>query len=175
MRWQQLIIDMYQRMSQEIEQVLNGLTIEDMHKRPAPGANPIGWLCWHTARSLDRQLGDVVLGRQLWITGGWHKKFNRPPDLNDTGVGHTDAQVDGLRIPDVKTLLAYHRAVMNETLRYLARLSEDELDRECENSQHPGTKTAVHLRLMGTLNNLQHVGQAGYVRGLIKGQGWYGR
>jgi hypothetical protein len=175
MRWQQLIVDLYQRMSQEMEQVLDGLTIEDLHKRPAPGANPIGWLCWHVTRSLDRQLGDVFLGEQLWIKDGWHLKFNRPPNLNDTGVGHSDMEVDNLRISDVQTLLDYHRAVMDDTVRCLTQLSESDLDKKCASSQHPGTKTALHLRLVGTLNNLQHVGQAAYVRGLIKGHRWSGR
>ena len=175
MRWQYLMVDAYQQMSQELEQVLDGLMVEDLHQRPSPGANPIGWLAWHVTRSCDRLLGDVVLGEQIWISEGWHKKFNRPPDLNDTGVGHTDAQVDGLEIADVKTLLDYHRAVIKPLLRYLDRLTENELDRECANSQHPGTTRAVHSRLIGALNNMQHVGQAGYVRGLLKGHRWYGR
>lgn len=175
MKWQQFITDQFQRMSAELEQVLDGLTIEDIHKRPAPGANPIGWLCWHVTRSFDRLLGDVVLGEQLWIKDGWHKKFNRLPDFNDTGSGYTDAQVDALKIPDLKTLLAYHRAVMRPLLNYLGNLTEKELDRQTPDSQRPGTTRPVHDRLIAVLNNLQHVGQAGYVRGLLKGRGWYGR
>jgi hypothetical protein len=117
----------------------------------------------------------VVLGQQLWISEGWYNKFSRPADLNDTGVGFTDAQVDALKIPDVKTLLDYERAVAKQLLSYLANLTENELDREAPNSQTPGTTRAVHLRLIAILNNLQHVGQAGYVRGILKGHGWYGR
>jgi len=37
------------------------------------------------------------------------------------------------------------------------------------------TTTTVEQRILGTINNFQHVGQAGYVRGLISGIGWYGR
>jgi hypothetical protein len=175
MKWQQLIVNAYETMFQELEKVLDGLTAEDLHKRPSPGANPIGWLCWHTIRSCDRLLGDAVLGKQLWISEGWYKKFNRPPDLNDTGFGHTDTQVDALRIPDVKTLLSYEQAVKKALFSYFLGLTEKELDREAATSIKPGTTTAVHLRIVGALNNLQHVGQAGYVRGLIKGHGWYGR
>ena len=175
MRWQQLIIGTYQRMSRELEEVLKGLTTEDLHQRPAPGANPIGWLCWHATRSMDRTLGDVIKGEQLWIKDGWHKKFNRAPDPNDTGYGHTDAQVDALRIPDVQTLLAYRRAVMAVTLKYLENLTEKELDRECEYSVEPGAKRAASLRIIANINDLQHVGQAAYVRGLIKGHRWSGR
>jgi hypothetical protein len=165
----------YKNMFQELEKVLDGLTVEDLHKRPSPGANPIGWLCWHTIRSCDRLLGDVVLGKQLWISEGWHKKFNRPDDFNDTGFGHTNEQVDALKIPDVKTLLDYERVVAEPLLKYIERLTEQELDRETPNSQVPGTTRPAHLRLAGALLNLQHVGAAAYVRGMIKGHGWYGR
>jgi hypothetical protein len=175
MRWQQMMAGSYQNMFQELEKVLAGLALEDLYKRPAPGANPIGWLCWHTVRSCDRFLGDVVLGQQLWITDGWHTKFGRPADFNDTGSGYSDSQVDALKFPAVQTLLDYEHAVADALLKYLAGLTENEFDREAPNSQSPGTTRAVHARLLGILNNYQHVGQAGYVRGMIKGHGWYGR
>jgi hypothetical protein len=175
MKWQQLIVNLYEAMFQELEKVLNGLTTEDLHKRPSTGANPIGWLCWHTIRSCDRFLGDAVLGEQLWIKDGWHNKFNRPPDLNDTGFGHTDTQVNALKIPDVKTLVAYEQAVKKSLINYLQGLTEKDLDREAASSIRPGTTASVHSRVSGTLLNLQHVGAAAYVRGLIKGHGWYGR
>jgi len=173
MKWQQLMIDIYKRTSAEIEQVLDGLNIEDLHKRPATGANPIGWLCWHATRSMDRTIGDVILGEQLWIKDGWHRKFNMPPDPQNTGYRHTDAEVDALKIPDVRTLLDYHQAVMEVTLQYLERLTEHELSKEYPFSVVPGTKRAVYLRIIANIQDIQHVGQAGYVRGLIKGQRWY--
>ncbi len=175
MKWQQMIADAYHSMFSEIEKVLDGLTVEDLHKRPFPGANPIGWLCWHTVRSCDRLLGDVVLGQQLWISAAWHKKFNRPADFNDTGYGHTNAQVDALKIPDIKTLLDYMSAVKEPLLRYIEGLTEKELDRGTPSLQMPGTMQPVYLRLVHVLNNMQHVGAAAYVRGIIKGHGWYGR
>jgi hypothetical protein len=175
MKWQHYFVESYQNMFRELEKVLDGLTGTDLPRRPAPGANPIGWLCWHTVRSCDRFLGDVALGQQLWITEGWHAKFSRPPDSNETGSGFTGDQVDALRIPDVTTLLNYERAVAGALAEYLGQLTEDELEREAPNSQSPGSTRPVHARLLGILNNYQHVGQAGYVRGIIKGQGWYGR
>jgi len=175
MKWQQFLVEQYQSMFRELEIVLDGLSVEDLSRRPAPGANPIGWLCWHTVRSCDRFLGDVALGQQLWISQGWHTKFNRIPNFNDTGVGFTDDQVDALRIPDMKTLLEYEKAVARALSKYLGDLTEEELDREAPNSQIPGSSRPVHARLLGILNNFQHVGQAGYVRGMIKGPRWYGR
>lgn len=175
MKWQQLLVNVYQRMSQDFEEVLNGLTIEELHQRPAPGANPIGWLCWHATRSLDRTIGDVIQGEQLWIKEKWHAKFGRSPDPNETGYGHTDTQVDSLKIPDIQTLLDYHHAVMKTTITYLEKLMEDELDRECDFSAEPGAKGTVYLRLISNIHDAQHVGQAAYVRGLINGHRWSGK
>ena len=176
MRWQQLLVNVYWRLSKEFEEVLDGLTVEDLRKRPAPDANTIGWLCWHATRSLDRTVGDVMWGEQLWIKDGWYAKFGRQPNPNDTGFGHSFEEVARLRIPDVKTLLDYHRAVMEQSVKYLNNLSEDELEREFDNSVHPGTMAPVYLRIIGNINDcFQHVGQAAYVCGLLKGQGWLGR
>jgi uncharacterized damage-inducible protein DinB len=176
MKWQQLMIESYQRISKDLFEVLDGLSIEELHKRPSMSANPVGWLAWHVTRSCDRLVGDVILGEQLWIKNSWHRKFRRPPDLNDTGVGHTNTQVDSLFIPDINTLEDYHKAVMEQIIKYLENLTEKELDREAPNSQHPGTTTPVYQKITGGLvHNLQHVGQAAYVRGLVKGHGWAGR
>jgi hypothetical protein len=176
MKWQQLLIDAYQRLSQEFENILDGLKPEDLHKRPAQDANTIGWLLWHTVRSLDRTVGDVMYGEQLWIRDRWYEKFGRQPDPNETGWGHTFEEVGRFRVPDIKTLRDYQRAVIEASVKYLEELTEEELDRECPLSTHPGTTASAGRRVVGNINDcFQHVGQAAYVRGLLKGQGWLGR
>lgn len=54
MEFQLLITDYFIRISDELERVLDGLTIKDLNKQAAPGANSIGWLAWHLTRSHDR-------------------------------------------------------------------------------------------------------------------------
>lgn len=175
MKWQQLLINIYTRTQEETEKILNGLTVEDLHQRPSPGANPIGWLIWHATRSMDRTIGDAILGKQLWISEGWHKKFNMPPDPLNTGYGNTDAQVDALKIPSVQTLLDYHHAVMKVFLNKLETLKEADLDKEYPYSIEPGAKVPFYRRVMSITHDNQYIGQAAYVRGFIKGHGWYGR
>jgi hypothetical protein len=176
MRWQQMIAEAYENMFGEMEKVLDGLSIEELHKRPSLGANPIGWLCWHAIRSCDRLLGDVVLGKQLWISATWYRKFNRPPDANDTGHGHTLAQVDGLFISSNTVILDYARAVKEPMIAYLKKLSAGELGRESPDSRYPGTTLPVYQRITGILaHSIQHLGEANYVHGILKGHGWYGR
>jgi hypothetical protein len=176
MKWQQLLIDIYTKLSLEFKVVLNGLDLDDLHERPAPDANTIGWLLWHTIRSLDRTIGDIMYGEQLWIKDEWHKKFGMKPGANETGVRYSFEEVGKFRVLDIQTLLEYHDAVVQTSIKYLENITEEELDREFNNSLHPGTTSPVNVRITGnTSENFQHVGQAAYVRGLLKGQGWLGR
>jgi hypothetical protein len=176
MNWQSMIAEAYENMFQEMEKVLDGLSLDDLHKRPSLGANPIGWLCWHSIRSCDRLLGDVVLGKQLWISAGWNRKFNRPPDPNDTGKGHSLATVDALFIPSTKMLLDYANAVKAPFLAYIEKLTNQELNKEYPSSQALGATRPIYPRVTGILmHNFQHIGEANYVRGILKGHGWYGR
>ena len=175
MKWQDLIAETYRTLSEEYENTLDGLTIDDLHKRPAPDANTIGWLLWHTARSYDRTVGDVMSGEQLWIKEKWYKKFKRNPNLNDTGYRHSPEEVGDLYIPDVETLRDYQRAVIKTSVEYIEKLTEEELDRDCPLSTHPGTTATAGMRIIGNINDCyQHVGQAAYVRCLIIEQGWLG-
>ncbi len=113
---------------------------------------------------------------QLWTKGKWYAKFNRAADPADTGFGHTLEDVAAFKSPDSKTILEYQRAVLERTKSYrVGKLSETELEREFENPRNPAMNT-VRARLLAIINdNIQHVGQAAYVRGMFKGQGWYGR
>ena len=176
MEWQQLIMDLFLRISQELERVLDGLTVNDLNQRPSSDCNSIGWLAWHLTRSHDRNITELAGEEQLWIKGGWHAKFNRSPDPSETGFGHSSEEAAAFRSPDGKTLLAYHRAVLERSKDYIdSKLSETELARESK-SPTLATVNAVGVRLVGVINeSLQHVGQAAYLRGLLKGEGWIGR
>ena len=176
MEWQKFIMHIYIWISQELERVLEGLTVEDLNQRRRPSCNSIGWLAWHLTRSQDRAVEDLMGEEQLWTKDKWYLKFNRAPDPTDTGYQHSMEEVETFKSPDSRTLLAYHRAVLEQSLRYISsKLSEAELDREFVNPTFTYRKT-VRERLLGLINEgLQHVGQAAYVRGLLKGTGWLGR
>ena len=105
MEWQQLILDLFLRISQELEKVLNGLTVEELNQQLAPDCNSIGWLAWHLTRSHDRNLSELARKQQLWIKDKWYARFNRSPDPADTGFGHSPEDVEAFRSPDSKTIL----------------------------------------------------------------------
>ena len=175
MNLRQFVLDIYDLRYQEMEKAITGLTPDQLNFRPKPESNSIGWLIWHAARSQDRMNADIFGEDQLWVSAKWHVKFNRLPDQKDTGFGHTPMQVAAFNTPDAFTLLDYARAVYEHTKSYVTtRLTEDDLQREVK-SPTLGTTATVKQRILATINDFQHIGQAGYVRGMISGIGWYGR
>ena len=124
--------------------------------------------------------GDVRPGYRLHEKflnkDNWYTKFNRTFDPIDTGIGHSIEDTVAFRSPDASTLLEYHRAVLEQSKRYItSKLSETELNREFDKPKYP-TITNVRTSLMRLINdNMQHLGQINYVRGMLKGWGWLGR
>jgi hypothetical protein len=169
MGWQNLIIDIYERTYKVLESVLEGLTTDDLNKQPDPDCNSIGWMTWHLTRGRDRAISDLLGEPQLWIKDGWHGKFNRPADPGDTGFGHSSEDVVAFKSPDSATFLAYHKAVLERSKSFISDLAEADLERKLDSPVFP----SVGARLTGNISdNLQHAGQAAYVRGLLKGKGW---
>ncbi len=171
MEWPRFIADLLGRASRELEAVLDGLSVDDLNRQPRPDSNSIGWLAWHLTRSFDRALGDFTAAEPVWTRDGWHQRFGRPADPGETGFHHTAEEAAAFRSPDGETLLAYHRAVIAELRDYLGGLSEAELDRAVD-SPTLGETRPLSGRLEGIINDgFEHVGQAAYVRGLLKGRG----
>ena len=169
MEWQQLIIDIYVRISQVLDRALEGLTQDDLNQQPNPDSNSMGWLAWHLTRVQDRAIADLAGEEQLWIKDEWYSRFIRPADPQDVGVGHSSEDLAAFRSPDAQTLLAYHHAVLERSKHYINNLSQTDLDREIDHPRYP----RVGLRLPAIISdNLQHAGQVAYVRGLLKGKGW---
>jgi len=170
MEFQQLLIKVFERASQMLEKALDGLTQDDLNYLPNPDCNSIGWLAWHLTRVQDSAISNLMDKEQCWIADKWYGKFGRNPDPTDRGVGHTSVDVSNFKSPDSKTLLDYYCAVFKQTKEYINKLSTAELGREVDNLRSP----LVGLRIAGIINdNIQHVGQIAYLRGMLKGKGWY--
>jgi hypothetical protein len=180
MKWQQLVIDSFQRQAQELEKVVEGLTEDDLSRQPQPDCNSIGWLVWHVLRSVDRNMSELIGEEQLWIKDKWHAKFGCAADPSETGYGHTAEQARTFKSPPVDVIKDYQKALMIRVENYINnRLTESDLDREYHSPTFKD-KRVVESAIVGQFfHGMHHVGQAGYVRGLLKGQGkgkgWYGR
>ena len=109
MEWQDLLIDGYGRIFGVLKHVLKGLKEEDLSWQPHPDCNTIGWLLWHLTRVQDGHIADLMGEEQLWTKEGWHAKFNRAADPEDSGFGYSPEQVAAFRVPEIQSLLDYHR------------------------------------------------------------------
>ena len=174
MSWQELVWDQFVRIEQELSQALDGLTVEDLNRQPALDCNSIGWLAWHLTRSHDRNMFELMGKEQLWISDKWHARFGRAAEPNETGVGHTPEESKSFRSPEAWVVMEYHHAILKRIEPYiLSILTEEELARETYSPTLQNTTTAMR-RITGVIQQgFLHTGQAGYVRGMLKGRGWY--
>ena len=172
MGWYDLLVDAYERLPEFLNNVLRGLSDDNLNWQPRSDCNSIGWLAWHLTRQQDAQIASLMNEQQLWLSDGWSSRFNYPPDPEDVGFGHTPEQVSLFKSPDIQTMLDYHYAVLDRTKRYLVTLSQTDLDRELDEPWFQPLPT-VGVRLISILEDgLLHAGQAAYIRGLIQGKGW---
>ena len=93
-------------------------------------------------------------------------RFGRLFPVGDTGYGHSSEDVDQLGSVPAETLTGYHDAVYRATVDYLAGLDDAEFDRIVDTRWDPPVTLAV--RLVSVVDDdIQHAGQAAYVRGLL--------
>ena len=158
-----LLIEGFGRIPELYESVADGLDEDRLHRR-IEGGNPIGWLLWHLARVQDHHVAGLSGRPQVWEE--WQGRFGLPNDTDDIGYGHTDEDVDAVRITDPQLLVGYHREVALATMRYLDTVDEAELERVVDPDWTPPVTAGVRLiSIQGDC--LQHLGQAAYVKGLL--------
>ena len=94
----------------------------------------------------------------------------------ETGLGHTSEQVKSYKSPPTGVILEYYRAVMKKVKSYIdTKLDEKEIFREYYSPTFKRTSKVIDTIAGLSWHGGNHIGQAGYVRGLLKGKGWYGR
>jgi uncharacterized damage-inducible protein DinB len=162
----ELLADAFGRVREEVHHAVDGLTAEQLAFRPGPDANSIGWLVWHLARVQDDHVAAAAGFGQAWLTAGWADRFGLPLDPADHGFGHDAAQVASVRIASAELLTGYYDAVHEQSLRYVRDLTDADLDRIVDTRWDPPVTLGV--RLISVIDDdVQHAGQAAYVRGLL--------
>nr|WP_240188756.1 DinB family protein [Nakamurella flavida] len=156
--------DAFGRVHSTVHAVLSGVEPEVLTYRPDPAANTVGWLVWHLTRVQDDHIAGVAGHEQVWTADGWATRFALPFDDDAIGYGQDADEVAAVR-PSADLLLGYLDAVHERTTAYLATLTDADLDRVVDEAWDPPVTLAV--RLVSVLNDdLQHAGQAAYVRGV---------
>ncbi|MEU3663401.1 DinB family protein [Streptomyces sp. NPDC032940] len=162
-----VLIEGYGRIREEVHAAVEGLDPDGLNARPADDANSVAWLVWHLTRVQDDHVADAFGLDQVWLTGGWEKRFGLGLPRLDTGYGHSSAKVAKVRVDSGDLLTGYHDAVHEQTLGALRSLAAKDLERIVDDNWDPPVSLGV--RLVSVLSDdLQHVGQAAYVRGLVQ-------
>lgn len=164
-----LLRDAFERVRDGVRDLVAGLGPEALTYRPDPDANSIAWLLWHLTRVHDDHVADIAGREQAWIGDLWIERFDLPFDAADTGYGHRSEEVAAVRLDDPQLLTDYHEAVAQRTFEYLDAVDGDELDRVIDERWDP--PVTVGVRLVSVINDqMQHLGQADYVRGMFERQ-----
>jgi hypothetical protein len=161
-----LLADAFGRVRDAVAGSVDGLTPAQLAFRPDAEANSIAWLVWHLTRVQDDHVADVAGWEQVWTAAGWCERFALPFDARAHGYGHTAAEVGAVQT-DASLLLGYHEATYDQTLRFVAGVTAADLDRVVDTRWDPPVTLGV--RLVSVIeDDLQHAGQAAYVRGIVE-------
>ena len=162
-----LLIDAFERVRDAVHRVVDRLTPAQLALRPMGEANSIVWLVWHLTRIQDDHVAGVALSEQVWTSEGWVERFGLPCDPTDTGYGHHAQDVAAVTVESGELLTGYFDAVHRRTVSYLQTLSGNDLDRIVDDRWDPPVSLGVRL-VSVIADDLQHAGQAAYVRGIIE-------
>lgn len=154
-----------------LERALDGLTDADLIKQPSEQTNPIGWLLWHQTRVEDATIAAILQQPQVWVDQDWASPLGMTADAEDLGIGHTLEQVATFQ-PSLSALSGYRQAVRERTLSCLATLTDDDLEGDITIAGRGTGKAKDYLTGL-TLDYTQHTRQVAYLRGYLKGKGWF--
>jgi uncharacterized damage-inducible protein DinB len=159
-----LLIDAFDRVREAVHQAVAGLTPDQLGHRIDPGANSIAWLVWHLTRIQDDHLAGVSGLEQVWTAAGWADRFGLPFRKSATGYGHAPDEVAAVQVESGALLTGYLDAVHEQTVQYVASLTDDDLARVVDTWWDPPVTLAVRL-VSVIADDLQHAGQAAFIRG----------
>lgn len=161
----EILVDGFGRIRESVHAVVDGLTEDDLAFRLDSEANSIGWLIWHLTRVQDDHIAAAGGLDQVWYTG-WQEHFALPLDRGDTGYGHDSEEVVAVRV-SADSLVAYHDATYQQTISFIQDLTEADMARVVDKRWDPPVTMAV--RLVSVMDDdMQHVGQAAFVRGILE-------
>jgi hypothetical protein len=161
-----ILIDAFERIKQVTNNAIEGLDVKGLAYRPSNDANTIAWLAWHLTRGQDQQIADLAGTEQVWTAGGWYDKFDLPYGPESTGYGHSSDDVAQIKASD-ELLLGYLDAVHAKTVEFIKTLDDKDLEKIVDKRWDPPVTMAV--RIVSIISDdLQHAGQAAYIRGLLK-------
>jgi hypothetical protein len=160
-----LMVDAFERIRDSVHPAVNGLSAEELAFRPDSESNSIAWLVWHLTRIQDDHMAGLAGTEQVWTANDWVERFGLPLDPDDTGYGH-DPDTVALVTADAHALIGYYEDVHQSTLEFVRTLEKADFGRVVDQSWDPPVTLSVRM-VSVIVDDLQHVGQAAYVRGIL--------
>jgi hypothetical protein len=162
----ELLLDAFGRVQEEVHNLLEGLTAEQLAFRVDADANSIAWLVWHLTRVQDDHIAEVAGTEQVWTSDGWVARFGLPLEPEATGYGHRSDDVAAVRVDSADLLAEYYDAVHDRTVKFVEQVTDPDLDRVVDRRWDPPVTLGVRLvSVIG--DDLEHAGQAALIRGLV--------
>ncbi len=164
-----VLVDAYQRIRELVHQATLDLDGPPLTYRPDDGANSIAWLVWHLTRIQDDHISEIDGSEQIWLHSPWAGQLGLLADASNLGQGDGPEQVASINPSSPDALIGYHDQVMDHSISFIRSIDASELDRIIDRSYTP--PVSVGVRLVSVLSdNLQHAGQARYLRGILDRQ-----
>lgn len=161
----EILVDGFLRVQEEVHAAVEGLSLDELTFRVDADANSISWLVWHLARVQDDHVADAFGLEQVWLGDGWQERFGLPFAKHAHGYGQSSTDVAAVRA-DAASLAGYYDAVHAQTIQQVEKLTDADLPRVVDQNWTPPVTLAV--RLVSVISDdLQHVGQAAFVRGIV--------
>ena len=164
-----LLLEVFGRIHGTVHRAVDGLSNDDLAFRADDEANTIAWLTWHLTRIQDDHIAGVAETEQVWTSGGWVERFGLPFHPQAHGYGHGPADVAAVQVESAELLARYYDAVHERTIRFVRGLTDAALPRIVDEYWDPPVTLGVRLVSI-IADDLQHAGQAAFIRGIIDRQ-----
>jgi len=183
----QLFLYCHDGLHSGIGRALEGLSDEQIRRRPGPQLGSLAWLLWHLVRVEDIAVNRIVADRpQVFNPQEWLPRLNLA--RQDVGTGMSDEEVaDVSATVDLAGLRAYWAAVRQRTGEVVGALPVEELSIPVEPAHlrrvildegmfqgYQPQEAAFAVRPKGTwlgsdvlMHGLRHEGEMGLIRSLL--------
>lgn len=150
----------------DLKSRLEGLTDAELHWQATLESNSIAWLVWHMARVEDTWINSSIAGGEsVWDSGRWAERTGIT--YGNSGYGQSADEIREMPEVDIAVLVGYFDAVRASTFNVIDGMSDDDLS----NSFSRGERSVTWSWILGhvLVEEAQHLGQVGFIRGMIRG------
>lgn len=139
------------------------LTQEHLAWKPAPKANPIGFLFWHYIRTEDNMLQGFQGKPSIWESEKWYEKLGM--DDKAQGTGFQESEVDKVAALPLSEIMTYAEQVIQSSTEYLKSLDDAGFD-HAPNPERPRRTIAMMIRNFILAHGWWHLGEIKYLKGM---------